>query len=176
MLIKTITSPAKQITYAKVARSSFQRTEDWEDNENADSEQEGDNSYSKEGDNPYNHNLDIEVGEHMSHEDLKSTLANLPKAPKKPKLGMRTETLVVDKKVITNCLMHLQQRGVILYTIDFNPSRDLFESQAYTQIGEKLNIKIEQIRVITRFTFLIVVFDKADQKKLLIEQFLKMEN
>lgn len=43
-------------------------------------------------------------------------------------------------------------------------------------IGESLRIKIEQIKVIRRFTFLVVVANPDDQKKLLMESFLKMGN
>lgn len=116
-------------------------------------QEQGEGQDSDEEDNPYDHNLDIKVGEHMSHEDLKTTLANLPKTPKAPKASMHPKTLVVDKNVIASRLMHLQKRGVILYTVNFNLSRDHFENWAYMQIGENLNIKIKYIKVITRFTF-----------------------
>lgn len=62
----------------------------------------------------------------MSHE-AKLTLAHLPKIPTEVKKGMRSKTLVVDKDIIAR-LVHLQWRGVILYTIDFNPFQDAFES------------------------------------------------
>lgn len=85
----------------------------------------------------------------MSHEDLRELLAQLPKAPEQPQPGRRTETLVVDKKVIASRLIHLQQRGLILYTVEFNPSRDVFKDWVYREISEKLRIRIEQIKVVT---------------------------
>lgn len=42
------------------------------------------------------------------------------------------------------------------------------------RIGEKLQIKIEQIKVITRFMFLVVVTRPEDHKCLLMESFLKL--
>lgn len=47
---------------------------------------------------------------------------------------------------------------------DFNPSHDHFEHWVYTMIGEDMNIQIEQIKVITRFTFLVVISNWVDQK------------
>lgn len=70
-------------------------------------------------------------------------------------LGMRDESLIVDNDIIAGRLVHLQKWGVILYvTIDFSPSKDAFEEWAYCSIGKHLKIKIEKIKVITRFTFL----------------------
>lgn len=58
--------------------------------------------------NPYNYNLGIYVGAHVSHEDLKSLLANLAKVPKSPREGMCKEIVDVDKDIIANRLLNLQ--------------------------------------------------------------------
>lgn len=55
---------------------------------------------SDEDKNPYDYNLDIDVGAHMSREDLKSSLERLPKVPEKMREGMRLETLIMEKDVI----------------------------------------------------------------------------
>lgn len=79
----------------------------------------------------------------MSDEDLRENLAHLPKVPEKPSPGMRAETLVIDKVLIASRLMHLQRCGLILYTFDFNPSRDFFQEWALDCIGSCVNIQIE---------------------------------
>lgn len=81
---------------------------------------------------------------------------------------------MVDKDIIVGRLVHLQKHGIILYTVDFNLSRDMFENWVYREIGEKLQIKIEQIKVIMQFMFLVVVIRPEDQKRLLMESFLKL--
>lgn len=43
----------------------------------------------EEEENPYDHNLDLEAGAYISHEDLVASLAHLPRALEKPKIGMR---------------------------------------------------------------------------------------
>lgn len=92
--------------------------------------------------NPYDHNLDLEVGAYVLHKDLVASLAHLPWALEKPMMEMRTEMLVVDKNIIAIRLVHLQQCGVILCMVDFNPSRDGFEEWVYREIGENLKVKI----------------------------------
>lgn len=42
--------------------------------------------------------------------------------------------------------------------------RDAFENWVYRELEEKLQIKIKQIKVVTRFTFLVVVSKLEDQK------------
>lgn len=117
------------MSYASIARPRFQRESKDEEGSEDQSNEDGDYPYDedKEPKNPYDYNLDIEVGMHISHDDLKDSLAQLPKALEKPRPGMRAETLVVDKNIIASRLVHLQIRGVILYTVDFNPSCDVFE-------------------------------------------------
>lgn len=46
----------------------------------------------------------------------------------------------------------------------------------YNKIGEAYSIQIKQIKVVTRLTFLIVVTNPVDQKRIIIEPFLKMGN
>lgn len=87
---------------------------------------------------------------------------------------MRSKTLIVGKDIVANMLVHLQIKGVILYTIDFNPSQDAFENQVYMELDEKLQIKIKQIKVVTQFTFLVVVSKHEDKKRILMEKFLKL--
>lgn len=125
-----------------------------------------DNQYDEEEDdkNPYDHNLDVDVGAHVSHDNLKASLTHLPKVHEKPRTRMRVESMVVNKNIISSRLIHLQQRGVILYTVDFNPSRDGFKEWVYTKIEENLKISIEQIKVVTWYTFLVVVNKPMDQK------------
>lgn len=124
--------------------------------------------------NPYDCNFDVEAGAHVSHEDLVSSFAHPPKVPETTKPGMRSESLIVDKDVVAGRLVHLQKRRIILYTVNFNPSRDAFKIWVYRELGEKLQIKIEQIKVVTRFTFLVVVSKSEDQKRILMEKFLKL--
>lgn len=73
----------------------------------------------------------MEVGAHVSHEDLKMTLTYMPKAIGTTKPRMQAESLMVDKDIIVGRLVHLQRHGVILYMVDFNPSRDAFKEWAY---------------------------------------------
>lgn len=142
----------KPTSYTVAAQLGYQRENDQEEEieskEENNEEQEGWESDEEEF-NPYDKNLDIEVGAHVSHEDLKHSFAHLPQVLKTTKLGMRAEIMVIDKDVIAKRLVHLQKRGIILYTIDFNPLRDAFENQVYREIGKKIQIKIEQIKVIT---------------------------
>lgn len=84
------------------------------------------------------------------------------------------ETLIVDRNIIASRIMHLQQQGIILYTVDVNPTRDYFQDWAYDVIGAQMRIGIEKIKVLAQFAFLIVVTNHEEQKKILMEQFLSM--
>lgn len=123
-------SPKKPSSYAVVAQLGYQRNNDEEEEGEYDIEDERDQlGYeSEEETNPYKQNLDVDAGAHVLHEDLISSLVHLPKVLDKVKPSMRIETLVVDKNVVVGYLVHLQKRGIILYTVDFNLSRDAFES------------------------------------------------
>lgn len=141
---KTTQSLGKNLSYVALTRLGFQREDERGfDNENENDEEDMDNWELEEEENQYDHNLDINARAHMSHEDRKSSLAHLPKVPKHTKPGMCAKKLVVDKNVIGSWLLELQERGVILYTIDFNPSTNAFEIWAYTKSGGNLCIKIE---------------------------------
>lgn len=120
------------------------------------------------------HNLDEEAGRHMSGKDLWDQLAHLPKVPEKPSPGMRVETLVVHKVIVAGRLMHLQGRGLIIYMVDFNPLRDFFQDWALDLLGRRMQINIEQIKVLTRCTFMIVVSSHEEQKAILMEPYLFM--
>lgn len=65
---------------------------------------------------------------------------------------------------------------MILHTIDFNTSRDAFESWVYYEIGEKQHIQIKKNKVIVRFTFMVIASKLEDQKRLLMEKFVKLFN
>lgn len=116
------TSPSKPGSYAAAARPGFERDSDQDaEDDEAVEDDEDEILEQEEEENPYDRNLDFEAGAHMSHKDLKVTLAHLPKVPESVKPGMRVEFLDVDKEIIASRLFHLQKRGVILYTVDFNP-------------------------------------------------------
>lgn len=147
-------SPTKTRLYVAVAQPGSEQDCDEEDgNDNKGGDKDVDEWEQEEEENPYNYNLDVEAGPHMLHKDLKETLAHLPKVLDSIKPGMCVESLVVDKGIIASRLVHLQKRGIILYMVDFNPSCDTFEIWVYREIGEKLMIKIKQIKAITHFTF-----------------------
>lgn len=107
------------------ARPGFERGSDKEEEEHGSddaSEQEGWESNEEEF-NPYNCHFDVAVGAHVSHEDLKISFAHLPQVPEMTKLGMRLETLMVDKDVVARRLVHLQKQGIFLYKVDLTPHK-----------------------------------------------------
>lgn len=120
-------------------------------------------------DNPYDHKFDKEASMHMLNEDLREHLAHLPQVPEKPWPGMTYKTLVVDKTIVASRLLHLQNRGVILCTVDFNPSKDYFQDWSFSVVGQRMQIEIEQIKVLSRSTFLIVMSNHEEQKSILLE-------
>lgn len=111
----------------------------------------------EETDSPYDYNLDLDAGAHVSDEDLKAQLNHLPRCPTTPTPGMRAETLTVNQNAIASRVLHLQNRGVIMYTVDFYHSRDQFEEWVHDTIGRRMRIAVEQIKVLAKYTFLVVV-------------------
>lgn len=87
---------------------------------------------------------------------------------------MRVESLVIDKVVVASRLMNLHSRGIIMYTVDFNPLRDFFQEWAMDVLGRRMNIRIEQIKVLARYAFMIVVSTHEEQKLILMEPYLFM--
>lgn len=125
----------------------------------------------EELENPYDYNLDIDAGAHVSDEDLKAQLLHLPRCPPSPSGGMRVETLTVDRNVIASHMAHLQNKGIIMYTVDFNHSRDQFEEWVHEVIRRRMRIAIEQIKVLARYTFLVVGSKPEDQRAILLEPY-----
>lgn len=122
----------------------------------------------EEPDNPYDHNLDVDAGAHISDEDLKDQLKHLPQTPAEPTLGMHSETLVVDRNIVASRLVHLQNRGIIMYTVDFYPYWNQFQEwvQRWQDIRWELPLsKLKSWPV----TFLIVVSKPAKQRAILLE-------
>lgn len=125
-------SPAKEgsnigpeYTYARATNMESQSMEEDDYFTNQEWTGDGDDSNGsyteeEEDENPYDYNLDKEAGAHVSHEDLREQLAHLPKVPDKPTSGMRSATIVVDKNIVASRILHLQNRGVIMFTVDFN--------------------------------------------------------
>lgn len=60
------------LTYASVARHGFQWEVEEETNKNGTDDDKEKYKDDEEEENPYDYNLDLEVGAHMSHEDLKT--------------------------------------------------------------------------------------------------------
>lgn len=104
-------NPTKPASYVVAVRPGYQWESDQEEEEESkkenDEEQEGWEFEEEEEFNPYDKNLDIEVGAHVSHEDIKLSFAHLPLIMEKPKPSMRVEMLVVDKDIIARSLVHL---------------------------------------------------------------------
>ncbi|CAM6103190.1 unnamed protein product [Calypogeia fissa] len=60
-------------------------------------------------------------GAHITHGELRSALDHLPAPPEKPSDGMRAVRFVGNTIAVKGRMFNLQQRGNILYTVDFNP-------------------------------------------------------
>lgn len=121
----------RQASYAAVAQEGHLVGEHAEDRDRESFWGGSDEDYAEENEEqneiPYAHSLDVEAGQYVTSQDLQAQLAHLPLAPKKPSAGMRSETLIVDRNIIASRILHLQQRGIILYTVDFNPTTGLLQ-------------------------------------------------
>lgn len=80
-------------------------------------DQASEDSEEEELTNPYDYNLDVDAGQHVSSENPKAQLPHLRSPPATTIEGMRATTLVVDINLIASKLLHLQSRGVIMYTV-----------------------------------------------------------
>lgn len=128
----------------------------------------------EEDENPYSHNLDVKAGQYITDADLQTQLAHLPPASLTTSEGMRSEALTVDRNIIASRILHLQKHGVIFYTVDFNPTRDYFQDWVFDVICNRMRIQIEQIKVLSRYTFLVVVSSPEEQKQILMEPYLSI--
>lgn len=62
--------------------------------------------------------------------------------------------MVVDRNIlIARSILHLQKLGIILYIVDFNPTRDYFHNWVYDVISIRMWIDMKQIEELSRFAF-----------------------
>ncbi|CAM6111896.1 unnamed protein product [Calypogeia fissa] len=113
--------------------------------------------------------LNPNEGAHITDGELRTALDHLPAPSEKPSDGMRSVHFVGNAAAVRNRMHHLQQRGIVLYTVDFNPSRDQFEAWVDDAIVCNMEIKVEQVKVIARFTFLLVVSTAEERDQILTD-------
>lgn len=82
---------------------------------------------------------------------------------------MRALRFEGNTTTVKSRVLHLQERGIIIYVVDFNPSRDHFEAWVDDVLVQNMNITVEQVKVIARFTFLLVVATHEEQDQILAE-------
>lgn len=78
---------------------------------------------------------------------------------------------MVEQNVVASQVVHLQNRGIIMYMVDFYPSRDQFEEWIHEVIGRRMRIAIEQIKVLAKYTFLLVVSKPEEQHAILLKPY-----
>lgn len=63
----------------------------------------------------------------------------------------------------------LQERGLIINMVDFNPSREMMLEWVMANCTQDLKVEVTQLKVLARFVFLLVLEKAGDRAKILRE-------
>lgn len=117
--------------------------------------------------NPYLENMDLEACKEVSTEDLRKTFAGIPEPPMDLPEGLCVRTFKMNRDLVVGRVAHLQKRGLIVYLPEYNPSRDVLDNWVDSKLVRDLQVTIEQVKVISRLTYLVVLGSHEDQRKTL---------
>lgn len=79
--------------------------------------------------NPYYANLDAKASEYMVEDTISlHALQHFLTPPIEAPIGKRVSRLQVKRNLVAIRLIRLQDRGIIIYTVEFNPSWDYFRA------------------------------------------------
>lgn len=79
------------------------------------------------------------------------------------------DRLCISRNVFASRVARLQERGLIVNIVDFNPSRDNMLEWVTANFIQDLGIKITKLKVLAKFVFLIVLEKGSDRDKILKE-------
>lgn len=102
----------------------------------------------------------------MTDSFFKSIFGHLPVATVDD-LGCQVSRLTLIRDVFAGWVAHLQERGLTINTVDFNPSRDMMLEWVTTNFMQDLGVEVMQLKVLTKFMFLLVLEKASDREKIL---------
>lgn len=94
----------------------------------------------------------IAKGRQLTDGYLRTALGHLPPPPV-TSLGKQVSTLTIDRDVFARRIACLKDRGVIINTVDFNPSREMMLEWITTNFIQSLGIEVMQLKVLAKFFF-----------------------
>ncbi|CAM6083059.1 unnamed protein product [Calypogeia fissa] len=112
---------------------------------------------------------DLEAGKNVTNEELKRDLKHLQPPPEDYTSEAESQECILDRNVIASRLLQLKQNAVVIYTADLTPPRDVMHEWVANSFGRKLGLGIEQVKTLSRHTFLVVLENNNAQQKLLAD-------
>lgn len=111
--------------------------------------------------------MDLEASKEVTDESLQLTFKGLLAPLVEVLESQCIRTFKANKTLIASKVAHLQQKGIIIYLLEYNPARDVIDNWVDTKLVRDLRVTIKQVKVIARFTYLAVLESHEDQQKVL---------
>ncbi|CAM6117306.1 unnamed protein product [Calypogeia fissa] len=124
----------------------------------------------------YNGHFDVDAGTQLAEDEMRAALAHLKKFRKTVLEGCNVEKLLGDSRVIAGRIAFMKERGVILNTMDLNPSRDSLMQWINQSIIPRLGVNFIQVKVLARSHYLLMMNSSADRLRFLATTPLYMDS
>lgn len=110
------------------------------------------------------HKVYLEKGKLLTIEYLRTSMGHLAMPPEAEldKVGM----LTTSWEVFAGRMALLKDRGLIINTVDFDPSRDDMLAWITQNLIQDLGIEVSQLKVLEKFIFLAMLEKAEDRKKI----------
>lgn len=89
-------------------------------------------------------------------------------------LGEQVGKLRISRDVFAGRVALLQERGLVINTVDSNPSCDVMMDWLTTNFVQDLKVEVTHLQVLEKFVFLVVLEKIEDRKKILKETLMYM--
>lgn len=110
----------------------------------------------------------IAKGKQLTKEYMHKAFGHLLSLPVED-LGEQVSRVMIKWDVFIDSVALLQERGLIINIVDFNPSRDVMLEWVTKNFVQDLNIKMTQLKVLAKYVFLLVLGKTEDRLRILEE-------
>ena len=117
---------------------------------------------------PYDSGLEGVPATPILPESFSEVLRQLPKPPASAPAGRVIKRFQVNKEHLGIRAKELEQLGIVLFTPGISPERKEMEKWANLELAPLLGVFIQQIRLLSQSTFLLVL-DRSQSRQLVLD-------